>query len=85
MMNTAKKIKILMVEKNISGAGIARMADVDRTAVYHVMSGRSKSHNLRQLIAREVGVPIEDLWPGESRRIMKNRPVNKARSLSNTI
>lgn len=85
MMNTAKKIKILMIEKNISGAGIARMAHVDRTAIYHVMTGRSKSPTLRQLIAKEVGVSVEDLWPGESHRTMKKRPVVEARSLSNTI
>lgn len=62
MMNTAKKIKLLIVEKEIPGAAIARDLGVDRTAVYHVISGKSKSPRIRVAIANALNVPVEDLW-----------------------
>ncbi|HEY3309879.1 MAG TPA: helix-turn-helix transcriptional regulator [Desulfuromonadaceae bacterium] len=63
MMNTAKKIKMLLIEKEIPGAEIARSIGVDRTAVYHVISGKSKSPRIRKAIAATFNLPIEDLWP----------------------
>lgn len=66
MMTTAKKIKILMVEKEVSGAEIARSLGFTRTAVYHVIAGKRKSPRIRTAIASALDVPVEDLWPGES-------------------
>ena len=48
MMKTPTKIKIAFLEKGVSGAQIAREQGVDRTAIYHVIAGRSKSPRLRR-------------------------------------
>jgi lambda repressor-like predicted transcriptional regulator len=67
MMNTATKIKIGFLEKGISGVDIARQFSppVDRTAVYHVIAGRSKSPRIRKAIADALGMKVKDLWPEE--------------------
>ena len=62
MMNEAKQIKMLIIEKEISGAEIARKIGVDRTAVYHVISGKSKSLRVREAIATNLGLSVNDLW-----------------------
>jgi hypothetical protein len=62
MMRKAVKIKILMMQKGISGSHIAEKAGVHRTAVYHVISGRAKSQRLQSLIAQELDRPFEALW-----------------------
>lgn len=62
-MKTAVKIKIAFLEKGISGAQIAREQGVDRTAIYHVIAGRSKSRKLRKAIARKLGKKVSALWP----------------------
>ena len=62
MMNTATKIKIELLKKGISGAEIARNKGVDRTAIYHVIKGNSKSLRLRKAIAEALGVSYESLW-----------------------
>jgi lambda repressor-like predicted transcriptional regulator len=62
---TAKKIKHLMIEKEISGAEIARRACVVRQAIYHVIAGNRKSPHLRRAIAEALGVNIHNLWPDE--------------------
>jgi lambda repressor-like predicted transcriptional regulator len=63
MMKAGTKIRIRMLEKGVSGADIARTMHVDRTAVYHVIAGRSKSPRLRKAIARALGVRVPNLWP----------------------
>ena len=35
---------------------------VDRTAIYKVIDGISKSHRLRKAIADALGVAYEELW-----------------------
>ena len=65
MMNItekALKIKVEMLKKRLSGADIARKAGVDPSAVYHVVSGRSKSKKLRQAIADALETSYEDIW-----------------------
>ncbi|WP_157039906.1 helix-turn-helix domain-containing protein [Pelobacter propionicus] len=64
MMKNSLKIKILMMQKGISGSHIAEKAGVHRTAVYHVISGRAKSQRLQRLIAQELGWSFEALWSG---------------------
>ena len=56
------KIKVEMLKKRLSGADIARKAGVDRSAIYHVISGRSKSKKLRQAIADALETSYEDIW-----------------------
>jgi hypothetical protein len=59
MMKLEVKIKIKMLETGISGAEIARSQGVDRTAIYHVVAGRSKSKRLRRAIEKALG---EKFW-----------------------
>jgi lambda repressor-like predicted transcriptional regulator len=60
--NMARKIKALLILKGIPGAGIARKMNVDRTAIYHVIMGRSKSKRIRKAIAEALDMRVEDLW-----------------------
>lgn len=61
--NLHKKIKIEFIKNAISGAEIARKCGLDRTNVYHVLSGHSKSKKIRQAISDAIGIPIAELWP----------------------
>jgi len=65
MMKLETKIKIRMLEKGISGADIARRQGVHRTAIYHVIAGRSKSRNLRAAIEHALG---EKFWQANNSR-----------------
>lgn len=67
MLKLKAKIKIAMIRKGISGAEIARQQGVDRSAVSHVLAGRSKSKRLRQAIAEALGLRVEALWPEKER------------------
>ena len=58
----AMKIKVEMLKKRLSGAEIARKAGVDRSAVYHVIAGRSTSKRLRQAIADALDMPYDEVW-----------------------
>jgi len=70
MMKLETKIKIKMLEKGISGAKIARSQGVDRTAIYHVVAGRSKSKRLRHAIERALG---EKFWSNNTNKNHKKR------------
>lgn len=72
MDSTAKKIKKLLIDADISQAEIARRAGVDRSAVTHVTAGRVKSPRLRGFIAEALGVPVDSLWP-------RDEPLRKGR------
>ena len=58
----AMKIKVEMLKKRISGADIAKKAGVDRSAIYHVIAGRSKSKKLRQAIAEALEMSYKEVW-----------------------
>ncbi len=58
-----KKIRMILLEKDISAAEIARRAGVSRSAITQTMKGIVKSKKLRTAIADAIGVKIEDLWP----------------------
>lgn len=49
-------IRVAMIRKNINGAGLARRLGLDRTAIYHVIAGRSVSRRIG-LALIEAGVP----------------------------
>lgn len=53
----------MMIEKEVTGADIARRAGVDRSSIHHVITGKTKSPRLRQFIADVLGVRVADLWP----------------------
>lgn len=74
MLNrTVKKIKIVMIEKEITGAEIARRAGVDRSSIHHVITGKCRSERLRQVIAEALGVTVDELWPEKPHKIQKYR------------
>ncbi len=62
---TKKKIQKLMIDKDVTGAEIARKVGCTRQNVYHVMIGRQVSPHIRQAIADSLGVQVSDLWPDE--------------------
>lgn len=62
MTSGSKKIRIRLIEAGLTGALIARTAGVHRTAIYHVIEGRSRSPRLRKAIASALGCGISDLW-----------------------
>jgi len=62
-MNIKKTIWHEMIERDISGAEIARRAGVDRTAIYKTMDGKIKSKKLRKAIADAIGMKVTALWP----------------------
>lgn len=65
MMKLEIKIKIKMLELGISGAEIARKEHVHRTAIYHVIAGRSRSKALREAIETALE---ETFWPNNKHR-----------------
>ncbi|HVN97526.1 MAG TPA: helix-turn-helix transcriptional regulator [Syntrophorhabdaceae bacterium] len=67
-VQTKKKIQKLMIDKDVSGAMIARRIGCTRQNIYHVIRGRHATPNIRQAIAEALGVPISDLWPAKKPR-----------------
>jgi DNA-binding XRE family transcriptional regulator len=58
-----KKIKILLIQKDIKQADIARKLGVSSVAVCNVIKGACESRRIKWAIARELGKRVEDLWP----------------------
>lgn len=54
---------MILLEKDISAAEVARRAGVSRSAVTHTMKGVVKSKKIRKVISEIVEIPIEELWP----------------------
>ena len=65
MVNIAEKVlkvKVFMLKKQVTGVEIAKKAGVDRSAIYHVIAGRSKSKKLRQVIAEALEMSYNEVW-----------------------
>ena len=75
-----KKIRILLIEKGISGADIARDLNVDVSAVWHTIHGRTKSLRIRAGISRALGVKITDLWPDETRHLKIEKKASRQKA-----
>jgi lambda repressor-like predicted transcriptional regulator len=63
MTNTAQKIKIELIKRNITCADIARKIGVHRSAITHTVNGRLSSYRLQQAIADSIKIPVHELWP----------------------
>ena len=61
----ATKIKILLLNAELTAAEIARDCGVHRSFVTHVISGRVKTKRIRSEISRRLQVPVSELWPAE--------------------
>ncbi len=56
------KIKILMLEKGVSQAGIARKLGISRSAVNHVINGRVESDRIKKAIAKGLRMSYKKVW-----------------------
>jgi lambda repressor-like predicted transcriptional regulator len=68
-MLTPQTIKIALLEKDITGAYIARQAGVSRSAINHTIAGRRKSPRLRKAIADALGKMVSDFWPENDKQV----------------
>lgn len=68
-----RKIKSLMVLKNITVTEIALKAGVSRTWVSLVIHKNKPSKRVRKAIADALGMKVEDLWPGKNNRKKNNK------------
>lgn len=65
---TAREIKAALILHGIKLKDIGARAGVSGEAVSLVISGkgrRYKGYRVRTIIAEALGVPVEDIWPGE--------------------
>ena len=60
-------IKAYIRIKDTTPAAIADDLDVSRSAVAHVINGKSKSARIRAHIARITGKPERELWPADAK------------------
>ncbi|MBI4826288.1 MAG: helix-turn-helix domain-containing protein [Nitrospirae bacterium] len=58
-----KVIKILLIQKDIKQADIARKLGVSNVAVCNVIKGSCESKRIKWAIAKELGKKVEELWP----------------------
>ncbi|RJQ21984.1 MAG: hypothetical protein C4560_02885 [Nitrospiraceae bacterium] len=58
-----KKIKKLMIDKDVKPSMIADKAGVTRGAITRLLKGDLESERLKQVIAKMLGKKVEDLWP----------------------
>jgi lambda repressor-like predicted transcriptional regulator len=58
-------IKAALKKKGSSQVKVARTLKLSRSAVAHVIEGRSKSRRIADEISRVTGIPIDELWPGK--------------------
>ncbi|MCL6442776.1 MAG: helix-turn-helix transcriptional regulator [Alicyclobacillus sp.] len=67
MGSLAERVKYYRVKKNLSVRDLARLAGVSVSYVYAIEAGL-RGHNIVKLerIAMALGVPLTELWSGES-------------------
>ncbi|MEO5358470.1 MAG: hypothetical protein H7844_14405 [Nitrospirae bacterium YQR-1] len=62
-MTKEQRIKVAFILNNVKAVDIARSEGVDRSAIYHVIAGRSTSLRLQQAIASAARIPYNELFP----------------------
>jgi|GEM_PF-2173071 len=60
-----KRIKILLINKDLDVAKLARLIGKNRSWVSQVLYGHIKGEPTRKAIAEALGVPYEELWGEE--------------------
>ena len=63
MANVGKNIQLLLEEKGVSQASIAKMLGVKPPSVHNVITGRRATPRIRQAIALALGLSESELWP----------------------
>jgi len=61
--NNTKRIKKLMIDKDIKPSTIADKAGVTRAAITRLLKGDLESERLKGVIAKMLGKKVSDLWP----------------------
>ena len=64
-MAETKKIKKLLIDKDLSMADIARGYGCTRQTVSQIITGISRSRKLERYIAKRLGARLDDLFPGD--------------------
>ena len=59
-------IKILLLQKGVSQAEIAKRVRFTPATVSRVIAGKRRTPAVRKAVARACGVRVEDLWPTQS-------------------
>lgn len=62
-----KRIRALLLLKNITSADIARELGVSRTWMSLVVNGHKKSDRIRKNIANKLSMTVEELWPANDK------------------
>ncbi len=63
MTTKTKKIKKLMIDKNLSNRDLANLAGVDDSFISHVIRGRRVSKNVMRLIACRLDIDVAKIFP----------------------
>lgn len=64
-----KKIRALLLMKDITCASLARELGVSRTWISLVVNGHQKSSRIRKAIAHRLGKNIKELWPDARKEV----------------
>lgn len=57
-------IKAALEKAGSSQADIARDLKVSKTTVFKVIRGRDSSRRVADAIAKKIGKPVSEIWPG---------------------
>ena len=60
------EIRGYMLLKNVSSADVAKKFGVSRAAVHQVINGEAVSARISAEIARIIGKPVSEIWPGRA-------------------
>ncbi len=56
-------IRIALLKRKETQAGIARLCNVSKTAVYRTIQGKTTSHRIRSAISERTGMDVKAIWP----------------------
>lgn len=62
-IDTSKKIKILLIERDLTLSKFAQELGIGVTYLSYVINKKRKAYQLREKIAAVLQVPYESLWP----------------------
>ncbi len=58
-----QEIRIALLRRKETQAGIARLCNVSKTAVYRTIHGKTTSHRIRSAISERTGMDMKAIWP----------------------
>ena len=60
---TAREIKAALILKGVTQAAIAKEAGVSQTLVHLTIKGAERNRKVRSVIAKILGIPVQEIWP----------------------